>query len=102
MHAVMDNGGQVLVAGDVQREGFPHLDERLVTSGLRPAVGVEIDVEPVVSPAVQVCAASEDRLRKHRLHVTVVPVGGPLPQERELALAQQFRLGDIESLRIGS
>ena len=45
-------------------------------------------------------AAGKSGLRKHGFHVTVLPVGGPLPEELELAFTEQYCLGDVQGLRI--
>jgi autotransporter-associated beta strand protein len=86
--AVLDHRGQVLVAGNVDGAGLADQFERAAAAGLRPAVRVEVGVQPVVGAAVEVRAAAKPGLRQDRLHRHAIAAAGPFGEEFFLPPAQ--------------
>ena len=86
---VMDDGRQVLIAGQVEGEGPSERPDGRVAGGLGPGVRVVVGDEAVVELAVVGGHRREDRLRDRRLQVGTPPVLGPFVDEPELRVAEQ-------------
>ena len=80
----MDEGGQVLVAGDVEGETLADGPEGLVATGLRPSVRVVIGDQILQAAAVVGGPAAENRLGEDALQVRPLPVACPVFEERQL------------------
>ena len=98
--SVVDDGGQVLVAGDVKREGFANLAQRRVAQFLGPAVGIVVGAKPLATTPVRRGHRGEGRLRDDRLHVGPAPIGGPRLQEAQLPLAEQLEARQVCRVRV--
>ena len=100
LNSVLEDGGQVLVAGAMKGEPFSQRLQRSVSPRLGPAIGVHVRVKPTIGAAMDVGAAAEDGLRKDDFHFRLTPILNPLLKEVELPLTKQDGSFDVYTCRV--
>ena len=95
LDTVVQHGGQVLIAGDVEGERLANLAQGGVARGLRPTVGVVVGPEDFAVAPVGCGHRDEDGLRNDGLHLRPAPVGRPVAEEAHLGLTQELEAGAI-------
>lgn len=100
INAMLDEGGEVLVAGDVNGVCFLDETEGVVASSLRPAVGVHVGVEAIGELAVNVGASAKSGLGENCFHGYVFGVVRPFFEKEKLAFSEEFESRDIYDVGI--
>ena len=94
--SVMEDGGEMLVTRVMECKCLAKGSNCLVSTGLRPAVGIEVGVQSTSNSSMDVGTATKDGLRECGLDIGTCPVLTPCIKKLQLTFAEQAGLGDVD------